>query len=192
MASPPWTPDLEPGPETVSSTSSSSPAPATSTATMTSRAIDYGSRSPVPQNNMAGVGKIFTADFGQALLLVVNTGKRLQPAVTVPVYRPSVHCARRMEQLEKCGGDPKDGDDVLRPLLSPPPGKKPWDDFPRWKEFRWAHPGEAEEDVWERIRRECDALRPRWHAFVPLWRVAVIEERDVSQCQSPEYENDVR
>jgi len=146
-----------------------------------------------PATSTAGDAEIFTVEFGQALFLVVNTGKRREPAAMVPVYRPSVHCARRMEQLEKGGGgDPKDGDDVLRPLLSPPPGKEPWDDFPRWKEFRWAHPGEAEEDVWERIRRECDVLRPRWHAFVPLWRVAVVEERDVSQCQSPEYEIDFR
>jgi hypothetical protein len=173
----PRTDDLEAGLETISSVSGTTRAPdqnmegslpaATSATTNTSRTI-------------AGDAEIFKGDFGQALFLVVNTGKRLEPAVTVPVYRPSVDCARRMEQLEKGGGDPKDGDDLLRPLLSPPPGKEPWDDFPRWKEFRWAHPGDAEVDVWERIRRECDALRPRWHAFVPFWRVAVVEERDVS------------
>ena len=183
--SPPRTDDLEAGRETISSISGTTRAtnqdlggslpPATS-ATNTSR-------------TMAGDAEIFTRDFGQALFLVVNTGKRLEPAVTVPVYRPSEDCARRMEQLEKGGGDPKDGDQLLQPLLFPPPGKEPWDGYPRWKEFRRAHPREAEVDVWERIRRECDALRPRWHAFVPFWRVAVVEERDVSQCQSPELRN---
>jgi hypothetical protein len=165
---------------------------AISAETTASGSIQPGARSLVPQNDLAGNTKAFVGDFGQVLLLVVNTGKGSESAVSVPVYRPSVHCAKRMTAIEEGCGDPEDGDDVLQPLMSPPPGKKPWVDSTRWKEFRWAHPGETEVDVWHRIKLEWNSQRPRWHAFLPFWRVAIVEERYVSFLQSPDKERDSR
>jgi hypothetical protein len=140
-------------------------------------------RSPDSQIDTARDKNTFTGAFGQALLFVVNTGKQSETAITVPVYRPSVHCAGRMEELENGCGDSKDGDDKLRSLLSRPVKKNGWDEVFRWKELRWAHVGEAETHVWERVKQELDSRRPRWHAYLPFWRVAIVEERDVSVCE---------
>lgn len=178
--------DLEAGLETILSTGDTSrasnqdvegsfPSP-TTMKTTTSGTNGDGARPPISQNDTAGNAKTFTEFFGQSLFLVVNTG----PAVAVPVYRPSVHCAQRMEALEEGYVSPEKGDDKLKPLLSPPPKKDPWCYIPRWRELREAHPGELEVDVWERIKQECESRRPRWHAFLPFWGVVVVEERDVS------------
>jgi hypothetical protein len=191
MESPPRTLDLEAGPETTplstgGTTRAStldvqdSHSSARSSGTIASGAIHHTSQSPVPQNDLTGDTKAFAGDFGQSLLFVVNTGKQHETAVTVPVYRPSVHCAKRMEALEKGSVSPEVGDDILQSLLSKPAEKNDWDEVARWKELRWAHSGEAEADVWERIKQELDSRRPRWHAFLPFWRVAVVEERVVS------------
>ena len=194
MASPPRTLDLEAGPEmTPSSTGArtrvpspdvqDSPLPANPAETTASGSSHPTVRSPDSQIDTASDKNAFTGAFGQALLFVVNTGRQSETAITVPVYRPSVHCAKRMVRLEKGCGDSKDGDDMLRQLISPPPERKGWVDFPRWREFRWVHPGETEVDIWDRIKRELDSRRPRWHAYLPFWRVAVVEERDVSVCE---------
>lgn len=197
MASPPRTLDLEAGlrtkpPSAGGMTRASnpnvqgSPPSARSSETIASGSIHHTARSPVPRNDLIRDAKMFTGDFGQVLLLVVNTGKRYESAVSVPVYRPSAHCARRMEVLERNFEYPKPkvGDDKLRSLLSKPTEKSHWQG-PRWKELRWAHLGEAEVDVWDRIKLESDSRRPRWHALLPFWRVAIVEERDVNFFQSP-------
>jgi hypothetical protein len=135
MASPPRTLDLEAGPETaplstggttIASTLDvqGSHSSARSSGTIASGAIHHTSQSPVPQNDLTGDTKAFAGDFGQSLLFVVNTGKRYETAVAVPVYRPSVHCARRMDQLEQGRRNSEVGDDILQLLLSKPAEKK--------------------------------------------------------------------
>jgi hypothetical protein len=185
MASALRTLDLEAGLETTPSSTGGttrasnldvqgSPPSARSSETVAFGSVHHAARSPVLQSDLTGDANMFTGDFGQALLFVVNTGKQHETAVTVPVYQPSVHCAKRMAELEEGSVSPEVGDDILQSLLSKPAEKNDWDEVARWKELRWAHPGEAEADVWERIKQELDSRRPRWHAFLPFWRIAVV------------------
>lgn len=111
---------------------------------------------------------IFVEDEGQSLLLAFDSPK--PSAIVVPVFRPSVAWALRMETMErKC-----------ETLPVKAPGKAKFD-VARWREFRWQHRGEAEVDIWKRIKQQHLVHHPWWYPFLPFWRPVLVEERNASR-----------
>ena len=54
-------------------------------------------------------------------------------------------------------------------------------DVARWREFRWQHRGEAEVDIWKRIKQQHLVHHPWWYPFLPFWRPVSVEERNASR-----------
>ena len=164
--------DLELGPaETDGATPPSSGRPSSQDEeSLRTKAMTGSPPPPSPQNRTPDRPKdanMFIEGAGQSLLLAFNSSK--PSAILIPVFRPSVAWAFKMEAMERTG--------KILPVKAP---EKAEFDVDRWREFRWLHRGEDEVIIWKRIKQQYLAHHPWWYPCLPFWRPVLVEERNAS------------